>query len=131
MDDEKFVCPRRMGLEVVDAVLSGFDNWRDGSHRWNDEPFIAWPDGVEKPRTCSHCGGINPDDAIALLIDGWSVELTDKGYKFYMHPPERVAVVPPVKMYLMHWTHAQVARADEIVRGRREFMFGVPSDSFQ
>jgi hypothetical protein len=117
---------------IVDyGSIEGLDVWRPGSQRWNDEAFVSWPYGVEKPRTCSHCGGVHPDDAIALLADGWSVELTDKGYKFYMHPPESFAVVPPVKMYLMHWTREQVARADDIVRGRREFMAHASSDSIQ
>jgi hypothetical protein len=34
-------------------------------------------------------------------------------------------------MYLMHWTREQVARADDIVRGRREFMAHASSDSIQ
>lgn len=127
VDDDKFVCPRRIDHDEGDMP----DEWHPGLHRWNGEAFVMWPDGVTKPRTCSHCGGVNPDDAIALLADGWSVELTDKGYKFYMHPPEAVQVVPPVKMYLMHFTRAQADRADEIVRGRREFMSHASSDSIQ
>ena len=38
-------------------------------------------------RTCSYCGGMNPEDLIALLDDEGSevdVEGTTKGYKFYV-----------------------------------------------
>jgi hypothetical protein len=117
VDDEQFLCPRRAGY-----VADEFDTWRTGSERWDSGDWIQWPESFVKPRTCSHCGGVHPDDAIELLTEGWSLEMTDKGYKFYMHPPERHSVVPPVKLYLMHWTHEQVARADEIVRARRQFM---------
>lgn len=88
-----------------------------------------WPSGEPKPRTCSYCGGVHPDDAILLLARGWDVEATDKSYKRYLHPPgyraamdrmreqftfEIPAVefpespVPPVKVYTYHFEQAQI-----------------------
>lgn len=115
---EKFVCPRRIVRDLQE------DEWRDGATRWTGKSgFEVWPDGFMKPHTCSYCGGIHPDDAIELLIDGWEFEQTEKPWKFYMHPPGGEAYpVPAVKVYLMHWTREQVARVQDVVRTRRVFI---------
>lgn len=84
------------------------------------------------PRTCSFCGGAHPDDAAAMLRFGWESHGTTKQYKRYLEPagsnayheklygPHRVSAealegvaspgspVPPVKVYLQHFTQAQV-----------------------
>jgi hypothetical protein len=127
------------------------DWWRDARSRfrdwlkargWNVERGryyggTFWPGGP-KPRTCSYCGGVNPDDAVELIRNGWEVEPTTKGYKRYLHPPGyaaglramsqsfqirgdgrqavedevfRTAVrspVPPVKVYTYHFDQAQI-----------------------
>mgnify|MGYP001610676543 FL=1 len=101
-----------------------------GGTCWPDEtlPALAW----RKPRTCSYCGSVHPEDAIALLLAGWEVGATGKSYKRYLHPPgyanavERLighqdalstdrfkwhgphSPVPPVKLYVMHMTQAQI-----------------------
>ncbi|WP_448167722.1 hypothetical protein [Burkholderia ambifaria] len=85
--------------------------------RWS-RPDDQWPGTVAKPRTCSYCGGVNPDDLIPLLVAGWHVEPTDKGYKFYVNSPTHLSAVPPVKVYLQHWTQEQVQRADDVLRAR-------------
>lgn len=89
-----------------------------------------WPEGEPRPRTCSYCGGVHPDDAIALIMRGWEVETTGKSYKRYLHPPGYVdairqfrdeqnefkqprwtgprSPVPPVKVYTYHFDQRQV-----------------------
>lgn len=60
-----------------------------------------------KPRTCSFCGGVNPEDAIKLKTDGWKLKPTDKVDKFYFEPRANWLPVPPVKVYVWHFTPAQ------------------------
>ena len=118
-DGESFRCPRRV---TPDAGAP--DHWtRD---RWTHDGAV-WPDDSPMPRACSHCGAVHPDDAIDLLAAGWVIELTDKKYKLYLSPgfgAPGSAVVPPVKVYLMHWTAEQTRRADDVVKARRAFIFG-------
>lgn len=78
------------------------------------------------PRTCSFCGGIHPDDAIALIGMGWTVDPTTKGYKRYLEPPKAVggeelkwSPVPPVKLYVYHFTTEQIDRFNAILESRR------------
>jgi hypothetical protein len=112
-------CPRRLI-----ATPSPMDEWE--SDRWStviDEAFEQgfFPAHFVAPRTCSYCGGANPDDVIPLLISGWTLEKTDKPYKLYLYPPEGVArPVPPVKCYLMHWTREQAARAEDAMKARHQ-----------
>lgn len=93
---------------------------------WKGEPWMM-------PRTCSFCGSVHPDDAILLMSNGWEVEATGKSYKRYLNPPgtaQRLATLmrrldarepepfravpsvwsptPPVKLYTMHMSEAQV-----------------------
>lgn len=93
---------------------------------------VLWDYGGEQPRTCSFCGGVHPDDAIALIEAGWTVDCTTKAYKRYLEPPgyhdymlriqaagwnvERAgeprveSPVPPVKLYVQHFNAEQIAR---------------------
>lgn len=64
-------------------------------------PLWRWG---EQPRTCSGCGGVHPEDAIALLKSGFRAMGTDKGYKWYLEPPvpsdaSHVDLIPPAKLY--------------------------------
>jgi len=99
--------------------------WKDGALRWDDRASVKWPDSVAKPRTCSHCGSVHPEDLAVLFEQGWEIEQTGKCYKFYIHPPGHaeevyrmahaitedildsfvckvLAVVPCVKLYMSH-----------------------------
>jgi hypothetical protein len=114
MSDEKFTCPRRM----VNLDGEARDTWV--RNRW-DSKAATFPKGYEKPRTCTWCGGIHPDDAIALIGAGFRLEETDKGYKFYMHPVDGTYTIPPIKLYLAHFSNEQVAHADEIIRAQSAF----------
>lgn len=153
-------CPRRMRESGPWQKQQGLDHWtRD---RWSadlaavremnirkceESPNLhmdvdqrgAWMWECDVPRTCSFCGSIHPDDAIALLKDGWEVE-TAKPYKRYLNPPgmrtrhEQVCrqieskgtfdnatlpsfwhPTPPVKLYTMHMTQAQVDEWNALV----------------
>lgn len=87
----------------------------------------AWPYDVKAPRVCIECDAVHPDDAIALLVEGWEVEVSEVRGRLFMHAPETIGIAPIVVICLAHWTREQVARADEIVRGRRSFMFDMPA----
>jgi hypothetical protein len=121
-DNGGFRCPRHITRDGA----SDADKWV--RTRWNDAGAI-WPEAVERPRTCSYCGCVNPDDVIALLVDGWTLSATDKHYKMYLVPSDG-DVTPPAKVYLQHFTREQCERADEIVRVRRQFMAGTTDKPF-
>ena len=79
---------------------------------------MLWSYGGEQPRTCSFCGGVHPDDAIALIRAGWRVQDTDKGDKRYMAPPSgHPSPVPPVKLYVQHCTEEQIEHFNRALRG--------------
>lgn len=104
----------------------------------------CWPAGHPKPRTCSYCGGVHPDDAIALVLAGWEVEPTGKPYKRYLHPPgyadavERLlkhqdelrterfkwkgphSPVPPVKVYVYHFDQQHIDAFNAALRSAKE-----------
>lgn len=123
-------CPRRMGELGPWDRKENQDHWQRG--RWaatqaeadqEVAEFMAqfptggighvlWSYGGEQPRTCSFCGGVHPEDAIALIAVGnWRVEGTTKGYKRYLQPPHGFpSPVPPVKLYVQHFNEDQIAR---------------------
>lgn len=92
--------------------------------RWNNSNKSVWPESFPKPRTCSFCGGVHPDDLMTLIDQGWEFEPTGKSYKSYWHPPGYSAYMeevlknigegrdtaagahpepsPPVKLYSQH-----------------------------
>ena len=103
-----------------------------------------WPGPGPVPRVCSFDGGIHPEDAIRLVAAGWEVEGTDKGYKRYMHPPGYRAAcnrtldelrhyrlgggprptvplvespIPPVKVYVPHFSEDQIQRFNAALKG--------------
>ena len=98
------------------------DSWT--TYRWGPHYKARWPEGwaagqrilYDKPRTCSYCGGAHPDDVIALMERGWWVEATDKNYKRYLHAPSGLPEPsPPVKIYVQHFSEAQVDRFNKII----------------
>lgn len=104
---------------------------------------VLWCYPGDQPRTCSFCGGVHPEDAIGLIRAGWEVGGTDKGYKRYLEPPghrshhEAVmqhlrsrnegampkgrypSPVPPVKLYVQHFSEAQIAAFNAALDDRR------------
>jgi hypothetical protein len=109
---------------------------------------VLWSYGGEQPRTCSYCGGIHPDDAITLIRAGWEVDPTTKSYKRYLEPPGYAAgqqlwreynlrngygktptgeakpvtissPVPPVKLYVMHFTPDHIGAFNAALEARR------------
>lgn len=89
-----------------------------------------WLYTSDVPRTCSFCGSVHPEDAIALVREGWVIDPSTKKYKAYLEPPgynehmreviskirkmqdekipRRWSPTPPVKVYFMHFTQEQV-----------------------
>lgn len=156
---ERQTCPRRMGEFGPWKREEGLDFWeRDRWHataeaaeRAREEFKRKYPNGSsyevhwmypgEMPRTCSFCGGIHPEDAMALLRHGWEIQTTDKWYKRYLEPPgsqkdsmaymrwlsdgrfrseeppksRYASPVPPVKLYVQHFTEEQRARFNELL----------------
>jgi hypothetical protein len=87
----------------ADAEVAEFiARYPTGSHHGK-----YWHWAYMQPRTCSFCGGIHPDDAITLVVNGWRTDMTDKGYKRYMEPPGDESISPPVKLYAQHFTDSQ------------------------
>lgn len=113
--------------------------WENGEKRWSAQKGRKWPEGVDRPRTCSHCGSVHPEDLIELVKQGWELEPTGKCYKYYFHPlgyAEEVyrmshaitegaldsfvskipSIVPCVKLYMQHMSpEAQEVLNDSIV----------------
>lgn len=150
---EKQTCPRRMGEMGPWEYAEGLDEWR--RDRWTADRAAAereaadyeaahpgstaaphdWRGPGGLPRTCSFCGGIHPEDCIALIGQGWETERTDKRYKLYLHPPGTMAAyrdpaatlagpsawspTPPVKVYLQHFTPDQCDRANKAMADRK------------
>lgn len=124
-------CPSRMGQMGPWERKENLDFWE--THRWG--PYYSagtmkWPDGFAKPRTCSFCGSVHPEDAIKLLEAGWEAEHA-KSYKRYLNPPgsqahteavisrirerndtfiepQHVSPVPPAKLYTWHFTNDEL-----------------------
>lgn len=98
---------------LVKRIADKWCNPTNGGTIWE------WP---WQPRTCSYCGGVNPDDAIRLMFEGWHTGGTTKGYKFYMEPPpldvdgRRWHPVHPVKLYTYHFNEDQLERLNSIAR---------------
>lgn len=103
---------------------------------------VLWLYPGAQPRTCSYCGGGHPDDLLALIRAGWEVEPTDKGYKRYLNPPgyrehmkqvlshvravgsdypqaQYPSPVPPVKLFVQHFSAEQIAQFNAALRMRR------------
>lgn len=161
---DKHTCPRRAeGGPMSDGVDQDeweTRHWRftdvEEAQKWNDEEarkqneeyaargnksvshsnprYWLWPGPGPKPRTCSYCGSINPEDVLGLKKGfKFTVERTTKYYKVYVHPPgweiemlqasvnvgggvdPAVAygaskvheIYPPLKAYSPHFTDAQ------------------------
>jgi hypothetical protein len=136
-DGEPQTCPRRMQEPGPWEQEEGLDQWV-GNH-WNPYYHSRWPGEFPKPRTCSFCGSIHPEDAINLLMLGWENEKSTKGYKGYLHPPgfheQQKAVLtmiqekrqdfpdpkypdplPPAKIYTMHFSSEQLNRLNAAIR---------------
>lgn len=153
---EAQTCPRRMGEMGPWEYEPLLDHWERG--RWaatqeeadaevaefmascNGQGSIGnvlWCYPGEQPRTCSFCGGVHPDDAIALLRAGWTCGSTTKSYKRYLEPPgyedwhgkvlkepfsewgktkpPYPSPIPPVKLYTMHFTPEQIAAFNAVL----------------
>lgn len=128
-----------------EVVICGRDGAlaRWTSSRWGTFYGAKWPEGFTKPRTCTNCGGVDPEGATRLIEEGWEVEGTGKSYKRYLNPPGchaarhafiesvrdgalddpgRAALlprvetpIPPVKLYVAHFSEEQIARLNQAV----------------
>lgn len=92
------------------------DEWR--TDRWHRETDV-FPEGFEKPRTCSYCGGVHPQDAIKLIKQGFTIQNSDKNYKAYINAPDGSSCVPPIKLYTVHFTDEEVLAINAAVVERR------------
>jgi hypothetical protein len=134
----EFNCPRRAeGFGIPTDGPS--DYWAENRWTKGRDPDY-FPEGVDQPRTCSYCGGVNPDDAIGLIESGWESEGTGKSYKRYLHPkgyraaqeafiasiglpggtsdsPRIQSPTPPVKLYTPHFTAEQIAAFNRAIDG--------------
>ena len=157
---ERIVCPRQ-AEGTMEVQRRWKPEWRSGRREWSKWRWFKervlitgwfkfldrlgikhrggfyggtlWPGGP-RPRTCSYCGGVHPEDAIELLKAGWTVEATSKAYKRYLEPPgyrEQMrdwkpggppsenwieSPVPPVKLYVYHLNQEQIDRFNDVKR---------------
>jgi len=141
MTGETFICPRGQPSPPFHEATA-----RWSVSRWGPHYGAKWPDSFFRPRTCSYCGGVHPHDAIALIVDGWEVEPTTKGYKRYLHPPgteantrafiERIGrgeldepkphaaplhidPIPPVKLYVQHFSADEIEALNRAMTERK------------
>lgn len=129
--DTQISCPRRFMAGAQEADGWDTNRW-EPRNRPDDATFF--PPQFTPPRTCSYCGSVHPEDAIALMEKGWEVETSSKSYKRYMHPPGYVRQqlrlfevpgmkepkgyrepTPPMKLYVMHMTPDQIDRFNSIL----------------
>ena len=78
---EPTTCPHRPQA-AVHGGGENLDHWKPGRERWPDK----FP-GLWKPRSCSFCGSVHPEDALRLMAEGWEDQITDTRNKGYLHPP--------------------------------------------
>lgn len=105
--------------------------------RWGKRDSDRWPEAFQKPRSCSYCGSVHPDDVIALIEQGWEFDPSTKSYKSYWNPPghaahtedvlanldnldkigepQHVSPVPPVKLYHNHLSPDQLANINSLL----------------
>jgi hypothetical protein len=87
------VCGRRYdGMIVRDWPVDPprEDHWRTGGGLVEQGAV-----GV----SCSHCGSLHPDALMARLADGWTLEGSDKPYKWYLRNDDGRTVA---KFYTVH-----------------------------
>jgi hypothetical protein len=77
----------------------------------------CWRSGTR--RTCSFCGGIHPDDAIALLKSGCVLQATDNACKYFINASDDTSLIPPVKLYGNHASPDHAKQINEILATRR------------
>ena len=142
--EPRLTCPRRMNELGPWEHKEWLDDWRvdrwSGPHATGDYVW-QWP---WEPRACSFCGGVNPDDAIRLIKEGWHLEGTNKAYKRYLEPPDgrlgmeyegrvygdgKVYVppwspVPPVKLYTQHLDGEQITLFNAALSEQKELPRG-------
>lgn len=129
-DDLRQTCPRRMGEIGPWEHRDNLDFWTPS--RWNQYYSSRWPEEFNRPQSCTFCGCVHPDDAIALLERGWEVE-SAKMFKWHLNPPGTqkyisssatsvilVIPIPPVKLYGAHLSSVSAATMNEIIRNRSE-----------
>lgn len=120
---EAITCPDRMRQAGPWEREEGLDYWRDGGESWDR---FLWP---WKPRRCSFCGSVHPDDAMRLLREGWTEEIADNRDKAYLRSPAHIAAMragltgeavyesepkPPAKIRTVHLSEAQLKELNDI-----------------
>lgn len=128
----KQTCQRRIQDAGPWEHGEGLDTWE--TDRWSRGKHVKW-NWEWKPRTCSFCGSVHPEDALRLLDEGWELDATGKTYKVYLMPPgfrqsmetrlknlreqgEPIgpsvwSPVPPVKLYTHHCDQQQVDKLND------------------
>lgn len=95
-------CPRRMEEFGPWEDTEGLDQYEHGGGL------------VTQARSCSFCGSLPPDDFMAMVRSGVTVDPTDKDYKAYIGPEQDKA-----KFYYQHLNDAQRREFVELLNGGR------------
>ena len=121
---DSFYCGKWLRLRHSSFVQQHPAVWRTDRWRTVTEPqeeciaWGVWKFAVPKPRSCSFCSSIHPEDALALLIAGWFVLPVDAA-KWYLRQDIGNDVSPPVKLYKHHiHDDVTIARMQKIIRAK-------------
>lgn len=99
---ERQTCPQRWTGDLPRAAF--VDVWQSSQWHWlillrdrvkrrhpgyKVADLASWPAGFAdlKPRTCSHCDSVHPDDARRLLLAGWQMRSSLRPRVFFFEPP--------------------------------------------
>lgn len=79
-------------------------------------PFkLPESDSWRDDKTCSYCGGLDPDEALRLIEAREQVTPTDKNYKMYVAG----SMSPTGKTYLQHFSREQAEKLIELVNAKK------------
>lgn len=130
LTDEQYEADTRIVMENVEAFECGRarrDGFVPGGPFHGSEGGQFWQTGrwypeehpeLQEIRTCSYDGGVHPVDALMLIRKGYTLGMTDKSYKAYMHSPDGKEPTPPLKVYVHHFAPEQLAELNKAERFR-------------
>lgn len=100
-------------------LLAWWERWTGLSRRRRP---VRWPRNLQPPRSCSFCGALHPEDAIAFVRlhggRGWRVRRSTNTRRWILPYPGTgiLRPRPALKVHLQHLTGEEVERFNREVR---------------